>query len=51
MGMEMARRPNSGGAKTAKDGGRISGDWDEKSLKENNEIQTFGEPVWVWKKN
>ena len=50
MGMEMARRPNSGGVKTAKDGGRTSGDWNKESLKENNDVQTFGEPVWVWKK-
>ena len=47
IGMEMAKRPNSGGAGTAKSyEGSV---WTEKSL-ENKEDKKFGEPIWVWKK-
>ena len=47
IGMEMAKRPNSGGAGTAKTyEGSV---WTEKSL-ENKEDKKFGEPIWVWKK-
>ena len=48
IGMEMAKRPNSGGAGTAKTyEGSV---WTEKSL-ENKQDKKFGEPIWVWKKN
>ena len=47
IGMEMAKRPNSGGAGTAKTyEGSV---WTEKSL-ENKDDKKFGEPIWVWKK-
>ena len=47
IGMEMAKRPNSGGAGTAKTyEGSV---WTEKSL-ENKNDKKFGEPIWVWKK-
>jgi len=47
IGMEMAKRPNSGGAGTAKTyEGSV---WTEKSL-ENKQDKKFGEPIWVWKK-
>ena len=47
IGMELAKRPNSGGAGTAKSyEGSV---WTEKSL-ENKEDKKFGEPIWVWKK-
>ena len=47
IGMEMAKRPNSGGAGTAKTyEGSV---WTEKSL-ENKEDKKFGEPIWIWKK-
>jgi hypothetical protein len=47
IGMEMAKRPNSGGAGTAKSyEGSV---WTEKSL-ENKADKKFGEPIWVWKK-
>jgi hypothetical protein len=46
--MEMAKRPNSGGAGTAKDDGQYS----EESLKlaEETKNQTFCEPVWICQK-
>jgi hypothetical protein len=51
IGMEMARRPNCGGVKTAKEGGRVDdGKWNDESLKENNEVDTFCEPIWTWRK-
>ena len=47
IGMEMAKRPNSGGAGTAKTyEGSV---WTKKSL-ENKDDKKFGEPIWVWKK-
>ena len=48
IGMEMAKRPNSGGAGTAKDGQQYS----EESLKlaEETKNQTFCEPVWICQK-
>jgi hypothetical protein len=47
IGMEMAKRPNSGGAGTAKTyEGSV---WTEKSL-ENKDDKKFGEPIWIWKK-
>ena len=48
IGMELAKRPNSGGAGTAKSyEGSV---WTEKSL-ENKQDKKFCEPIWVWKKN
>jgi len=47
IGMELAKRPNSGGAGTAKTyEGSV---WTEKSL-ENKADKKFGEPIWIWKK-
>ena len=47
IGMEMAKRPNSGGAGTAKTyEGSV---WTEKSL-ENKDDKKFGEPIWIWKR-
>ena len=47
IGMELAKRPNSGGAGTAK-----SDDYTEKALKKAEETKdkTFCEPIWIWKK-
>ena len=47
IGKEMAKRPNSGGAGTAK-----SEEYSEESLKlaEETKNKTFCEPIWVWKK-
>ena len=47
LGMEMAKRPNSGGAGTAK-----SEDYTEEALKKAEETKdkTFCEPIWIWKK-
>lgn len=48
LGMELAKRPNSGGAGTAKDTEQYS----EEVIKESEESkdQRFCEPMWVWKK-
>ena len=47
IGMEMAKRPNSGGAGTAK-----SKEYTEEALKKAVDTQdkTFCEPIWIWKK-
>ena len=47
IGMEMAKRPNSGGAGTAK-----SEDYDEETLQKTEETKNkrFCEPIWIWKK-
>ena len=47
IGMEMAKRPNSGGAGTASDE-RFT----EESLKlaEETKEKTFCEPIWIWRK-
>ena len=47
IGMELAKRPNSGGAGTAK-----SNDYSEESLKKAEETKdkTFCEPIWIWRK-
>ena len=47
IGMELAKRPNSGGAGTAK-----SDDYTEEALKKAEETKdkTFCEPIWIWKK-
>ena len=47
IGMELAKRPNSGGAGTAKSyEGSV---WTEKSL-ENKQDKKFCEPIWIWQK-
>ena len=48
IGMEMARRPNSGGAGTAKD----TNQYTEEALQLAKETkdQRFCEPVWIWEK-
>ena len=47
IGMEMAKRPNSGGAGTAK-----SKEYSEESLKlaEETKDKRFCEPIWIWEK-
>ena len=47
IGMELAKRPNSGGAGTAK-----SEDYTEEALKKAEETKdkTFCEPIWIWRK-
>jgi len=47
IGMELAKRPNSGGAGTAK-----SEDYTEEALKKTEETKdkTFCEPIWIWRK-
>ena len=48
IGMEMAKRPNSGGAGTAKDTIQFK----EKTMdfvKENKD-KRFCEPIWIWEK-
>ena len=47
IGMELAKRPNSGGAGTAK-----SNDYTEEALKKAEETKdkTFCEPIWIWRK-
>ena len=48
IGMEMAKRPNSGGAGTAKDNNQFK----EKTLEmvEKNKDKRFCEPIWIWEK-
>ena len=47
IGMEMAKRPNSGGAGTGK-----SEDYNEETLQKTEETKDkrFCEPIWVWRK-
>ena len=47
IGMELAKRPNSGGAGTAK-----SEDYTEEALNKAEETKdkTFCEPIWIWRK-
>ena len=47
IGMEMAKRPNSGGAGTANDDS-----FTDESLKlaEETKEKTFCEPIWIWRK-
>ena len=47
IGMELAKRPNSGGAGTAK-----SKDYTEEALKKTEETKdkTFCDPIWIWRK-
>ena len=50
IGMEMAKRPNCGGVKTAtKEGRGDEGVWTDKSLEDISD-ETFCEPIWMWKK-
>ena len=46
--MEMAKRPNSGGAGTAKDTIQFT----DKTMKhvEENKDKRFCEPIWIWEK-
>ncbi len=48
IGMEMAKRPNSGGAGTAKDTIQFK----DKTMKfvEENKDKRFCEPIWIWEK-
>ena len=48
IGKEMAKRPNSGGAGTAKDNTQFK----EKTLEmvEKNKDKRFCEPIWIWEK-
>tara|TARA_B100000575_G_C23143288_1_gene666103 strand:- start:8605 stop:9825 length:1221 start_codon:yes stop_codon:yes gene_type:complete len=47
IGMELAKRPNSGGAGTAK-----SEDYTQEALEKAKETKdkTFCEPIWIWRK-
>ena len=47
IGMEMAKRPNSGGAGTAAEE-RFKDETRE--LAEQTKEKTFCEPIWIWKK-
>jgi len=47
IGMEMAKRPNSGGAGTASEDRYKD---ETKELAEQTKDKTFCEPIWVWKK-
>ena len=48
IGMEMAKRPNSGGVGTAKDNNQFK----EKTLEmvEKNKDKVFCEPIWIWER-
>jgi hypothetical protein len=48
IGMEMARRPNNGGAGTAKDESQYKED--TLNLTEETKEQTFCEPIWIFEK-
>lgn len=50
MGMEMAKRPNSGGAGTARETELLN--WSEEMLEKAEEMknQKFGEPIFVFRK-
>ena len=50
IGMEMAKRPNSGGAGMARE--NEVNNWSEDSLEaaEENKDKKFGEPIWVFEK-
>ena len=51
IGMEMSKRPNSGGAGTVFQGSAPN-DWTEDAMsRANNSInKTFAEPIWLWRK-
>jgi hypothetical protein len=48
IGMELAKRPNSGGAGTAKDITQYNKETLQKTIDTQN--KTFCEPIWIWKK-
>jgi len=52
IGMEMAKRPNSGGAGTVKKTEHNQNQYSEETLKnsEENQNKTFGEPIWIFEK-
>jgi hypothetical protein len=52
IGMEMAKRPNSGGAGTVKQTEHNQNQYSEETLKssEENQDKTFAEPIWIFEK-
>ena len=52
IGMEMAKRPNSGGAGTVKQTEHNQNQYKEETLKnsEENQDKTFAEPIWIFEK-
>ena len=48
IGMELAKRPNSGGAGTAKDITQYNKETLQKTI--DTQDKTFCEPIWIWKK-
>jgi len=52
IGMEMAKRPNSGGAGTVKSSEHNEKQYSEETLKlsEENQDKTFCEPIWIFEK-
>lgn len=52
IGMEMAKRPNSGGAGTVKQTEHNQNQYKEETLKnsEENQDKTFCEPIWIFEK-
>jgi len=52
IGMEMAKRPNSGGAGTVKQTKHNQNQYSEETLKnsEENQDKTFAEPIWIFEK-
>jgi len=52
IGMEMAKRPNSGGAGTVKQTEHNQNQYSEETLKnsEENQDKTFCEPIWIFEK-
>ena len=52
IGMEMAKRPNSGGAGTVKQTESNEKQYSEEVLKssEENKDKTFCEPIWIFEK-
>lgn len=50
IGMEMAKRPNSGGAGMARE--NELNNWSEESLElaEDTTDKKFAEPIWIWRK-
>jgi hypothetical protein len=51
IGMEMSKRPNSGGAGMARETGMHNWSDDMKESAEENKNVVFAEPIWLWKKN
>jgi hypothetical protein len=50
IGMELAKRPNSGGAGTARETGIHN--WSDEMMEsaEQNKSVAFGEPIWIFEK-